>query len=357
MNGCLVLEDGTVYRGRAIGIAGKRPGEVVFNTSMTGYQEVFTDPSYYGQIVNMTYPLIGNYGINCDDSQSDSPKLWGLVVKDACGMPSNWRSGQGLEDYLRENNIVAIEGIDTRALTKHIRKSGTMKGVIACGDWDTAELAREAVEYQMAGGTLVPSVTVHEPVTYENKGPTVVLMDFGVKKGIVEAIWALGCRVIVLPCHSSAEEVLSWKPDGVVLSNGPGDPQDVMYAVETIQELIGKVPLFGICLGHQLLALALGGETFKLPFGHRGSNHPVKDVKTGRVYITSQNHGYAVKPDTLGKEAVVSHFNLNDGTVEGIRHANLPVFSVQYHPEWSPGPADSFYLFQEFIDVISAPLR
>ena len=353
MKGCLVLEDGTVYKGKGIGASGKRLGEVVFNTSMTGYQEVFTDPSYYGQIVNMTYPLIGNYGINPQDSQSNGPKLWGLVVKDACDMPSNWRSGQGLDEYLKENNIVAIEGVDTRALTRKIRKSGTMKGIIAAGDWDTTALVKEAAEYEIPGSSFVPAVTVPGPVIRENTGPTVVLMDFGVKKGIVEAIWFLGCKVIVLPCTSSAVEILSYEPDGVVLSNGPGDPQDVMYAVDTIRELLGKLPIFGVCLGHQLLALALGGETFKLPFGHRGSNHPVKDVQNGRVYITSQNHGYAVKPESFGKEIMITHFNLNDGTVEGLKHTTLPISSVQYHPEWSPGPADSFYLFQEFLDTIS----
>lgn len=352
MNGCLVLEDGTVYKGKAIGALGKRQGEVVFNTSMTGYQEVLTDPSYYGQIVNMTYPLIGNYGINGEDSQSKAPKVWGFVVRDVCGMPNNWRMRQDLHSFLVENDIVALEGVDTRSLTRRIRNSGTMKGVIACGDWDISELRKEASEYEVEGESLVPSVSVKEPVIYENPGPVVVLLDFGVKNGIVRSIHAMGCKVILVPCRTSAEEIMSYRPNGVILSNGPGDPRDVMYGVKTVQHLIGKVPLFGICLGHQILALAFGCNTFKLPFGHRGANHPVKDSFSGRVYITSQNHGYAVDPESLNRELKITHYNLNDGTVEGIKHKKLPVFAVQYHPEFSPGPADSFYLFQEFLDLL-----
>lgn len=350
MNGCLVLEDGTVYRGKAVGAPGKRLGEVVFNTGMTGYQEVLTDPSYYGQIVNMTYPLIGNYGINWEDSQSGTPKVQGFVVRDACEMPNNWRMQETLGDFLVRNDVVALEGVDTRALTRRIRSRGTMKGVIACGDWDTEQLAREASQYEIDGSSLVPAVSVPHPVVYENFGPPVVLLDFGVKLGIVKSIHALSCRVIVVPWRTTAEEILSYQPKGVILSNGPGNPRDVIGAVETVQKLIGRVPLFGVCLGHQILALAFGGSTFKLPFGHRGSNHPVKDTASGRVYITSQNHGYAVDSEHFRPELEITHYNLNDGTVEGLKHRKLPVFSVQYHPEFSPGPADSFYLFQEFID-------
>ena len=352
MKGYLALEDGSIFEGVSCGVQGKREGEVVFNTGMTGYQEVLTDPSYFGQIVTMTYPLIGNYGVNSEDCQSDRPKLRGYVVREACRQPSSWRMQGDLVSYLRENDIVAVEGIDTRALTRRIRKKGTMMGVIASGDWDPVSLSAEAAEAQIEGRSLVPSVSTKEPVVLGSEGKTVVIMDFGVKSSIVKSILSLGCRAVVVPAETPAVEVLAYRPAGVVLSNGPGDPQDAGYAAYAVQKLIGNVPVFGVCLGHQLLAMAFGAETFKLPFGHRGSNHPVKDLDTGRVYITSQNHGFAVKAETIGQELRVSHSNLNDGTVEGLRHKTLPVFSVQYHPEASPGPMDSFYLFQEFAGLI-----
>lgn len=349
MKGYLVLEDGVVFEGMSFGAEGKRAGEVVFNTGMTGYQEIITDPSYYGQIVALTYPLIGNYGINDEDFQSDRPKIWGLVVKEACKLPNNWRMQYSLADYLKENGIVALEGIDTRALTRRIRDKGTMRGIIAAGNWSLNELLNEVSSVEIAGESLIPSVTTDTPRVFENPGPKIAVLDFGVKANIIKSLLNLGCCVVALPAKSSAEEVLDYNPDGVILSNGPGDPKDAPYGAKTAEGLIGKVPLFGICLGHQLLAIAFGGDTFKLPFGHRGSNHPVKDVEKGKVYITSQNHGFAVKAESLPGELKITHYNLNDGTVEGLRHVKLPVFSVQYHPEFSPGPVDSFYIFNEFL--------
>ncbi|OIQ59469.1 carbamoyl-phosphate synthase small chain [Moorella thermoacetica] len=353
MRGFLVLEDGTVYSGEAFGYPGRSHGEVVFNTSMTGYQEILTDPSYCGQIVALTYPLIGNYGINDEDLESDGPRVAGFVVHEACPRPSNWRSTGSLDHYLRENRIPALQGVDTRALTRHLRRRGTMRGILATGEVDLEEIkALAATRPALSGAKLVPAVTNAEPYTVEGGPRRVVLYNFGVKENIIRWLRREGCTVTVMPARSTAAAILALNPEGVVVSNGPGDPKDVPYGVATVRELLGRVPLMGICLGHQLLALALGGDTYKLPFGHRGGNHPVKDLSTGRVYITSQNHGYAVRADSLPTGAVVSHINLNDGTVEGLRHRELPAFSVQYHPESSPGPTDSEYLFHEFIRLV-----
>ncbi|ATW28481.1 glutamine-hydrolyzing carbamoyl-phosphate synthase small subunit [Candidatus Formimonas warabiya] len=354
MKAYLALEDGTVFEGISFGATGLRQGEVVFNTSMTGYQEILTDPSYCGQIVTMTYPLIGNYGINRDDFESAGPKVRGFVVRELCHVPSNWRSTSNLEEFLKEHQIVGIQGIDTRSLTKRLRSSGTMGGIITTDALTRAELVDLAKKAPVLNGQdLVSQVTTKEAYTVAGGKYRVVVMDFGAKRNIVRWLSKLDLTVIVVPAHTGAEEILALNPDGLMLSNGPGDPKGVLYAAENIKKLLGKLPVFGICLGHQLLGLALGADTYKLHFGHRGGNHPVKDLDTGRVYITSQNHGFAINADTLDPQvAEVSHINLNDHTVEGIRCKNIPAFSVQYHPEAFPGPTDSEYLFEKFYDMI-----
>ncbi|MGI9859893.1 glutamine-hydrolyzing carbamoyl-phosphate synthase small subunit [Moorella naiadis] len=353
VRGYLVLADGTVFTGQAFGYHGRCHGEVVFNTSMTGYQEILTDPSYCGQIVTLTYPLIGNYGVNAEDFESERPRVVGFIVHQACCRPSNWRATGNIEHYLQEHHIPALEGVDTRALTRHLRRQGTMRGILATGEVDIEEIKTlAATDPPLSGDGLVPAVTNKEPFTVAGGERRLVLYNFGVKDNIIRWLHREGCTVTVMPARSTAAAILALHPDGVVVSNGPGDPKDVPYGVATVRELLGQVPLMGICLGHQLLALALGGDTYKLPFGHRGGNHPVKDLNTGRVYITSQNHGYAVKADSLPETAFVSPINLNDGTVEGLRLRGLPVFSVQYHPESSPGPTDSEYLFHEFIRLV-----
>ncbi|MDN5362465.1 MAG: carbamoyl-phosphate synthase small subunit [Moorella sp. (in: firmicutes)] len=355
VRGYLVLADGTVYSGEAFGYPGRCHGEVVFNTSMTGYQEILTDPSYCGQIVTLTYPLIGNYGVNAEDFESERPRVAGFIVHQACSHPSNWRATGNIEQYLQENHIPALQGVDTRALTRHLRRQGTMRGILATGEVDVEGLkALAAAEPPLSGNRLVPAVTNTKPFTVDGGERRIALYNFGVKENIIRWLHREDCTVTVMPARSTAADILAVHPDGVVVSNGPGDPKDVPYGVATVRELLGRVPVMGICLGHQLLALALGGDTYKLPFGHRGGNHPVKDLNTGRVYITSQNHGYAVKAVSLPDTAFVSHINLNDGTVEGLRLRELPVFSVQYHPESSPGPTDSEYLFHDFIKLVDA---
>ena len=377
----LALADGTVFCGTAFGARGEVFGEVVFNTSMTGYQEILTDPSYNGQIVTMTYPLIGNYGVNPEDVESGGLKLRGFVVRELCREPSNFRSSQSLDDYLRENNVIGIEGIDTRALVRRIRVHGAMTGVLSTEDLDDASLIAKAQSSpDLVGQDLARDVMPHEAADWDqslheylhhpstprvssaesdsrNPGPAsqphVVAIDYGMKWNIPRHLADMGCRVTVVPGTASAEEILALKPDGVFLSNGPGDPEPLTYAVETIQGLLGKQPIFGICLGQQLLGLALGGKTFKLKFGHRGANQPVLNKATGKVEITSQNHGFAVDPSTLREGSEVTHINLNDQTVEGIRHRDLRAFGVQYHPEASAGPHDSHYLFGEFRKMMS----
>ncbi len=353
----LILEDGTVFTGRSFGAEKDTGGEIVFNTSMTGYQEILTDPSYKGQIVTMTYPLIGNYGTNDDDFESNNSHVNGFIVKELCSTPSNWRSRESLEEYLKTNDIVGLEGIDTRALTIKLRSKGTMKGIITTGD-KSRELLLDKIKQTLESGdrNLVKEVTTDKVYRGGPAGDLrLVLIDCGAKDNILKSLVNRNCEVIVVPADMGAEEILKFNPDGIMISNGPGDPRDAGYVVDTVEVLMKHKPLFGICLGHQILGLACGADTFKLKFGHRGGNHPVKDLKTGRVYITSQNHGYAVSEKSLaGTDLEVTHLNVNDHTVEGLRHKTLPVFSVQYHPEASPGPDDSHYLFDEFINLIKA---
>jgi carbamoyl-phosphate synthase small subunit len=359
----LALEDGTVYTGRAFGARGERFGEVVFNTSMTGYQEVLTDPSYKGQIVTMTYPLIGNYGVNAEDVESVRPQVEGFIVRELARHPSNFRSHGSLDAYLAANGVTGIEGIDTRALVRRLRVRGAMTGVVSTTDTDAASLVHKArTAPGIVGRDLVRAVMPERPsewregftspfVTYLPAHPPshhVVALDFGMKWNIPRCLTQVGCRVTVMPGSATAADVLAQGPDGVFLSNGPGDPEPLTYAQETIHGLIGKKPIFGICLGHQLLGLALGAKTFKLKFGHRGANQPVLNQVTNKVEITTQNHGFAVRIEDLPPDLEPTHINLNDQTLEGMRHRRLPVFSVQYHPEASAGPHDSGYLFEEF---------
>ena len=350
----LVLEDGTVFVGKAFGDVGKTGGEVVFNTGMTGYQEVLTDPSYRGQIVTMTYPLIGNYGLNKEDVEASKPQVKGFVVKEFCQNPSNWRAKEKIDDYLKENGIVGIADIDTRALTKKLRQEGTMKGIIITEDLAKDELIEQAQQAKgVSGRDMVKEVTGDEIFRAGIDGEyRVVLIDCGAKRNIIRALVERDCEVVVVPADTPPEEIMAAKADGIVISNGPGDPREVKYLTKTIKELLDKKPMFGICLGHHLISQALGAEIYKLKFGHRGANHPVKDLATERVYITSQNHGFAVREDSLPEEVEVTHINVNDKTVEGISHKEYPVFSVQYHPEASPGPRDSKYLFKEFVNLL-----
>ena len=350
-----MLEDGAVFGGFSFGASGTKFGEVVFNTSLTGYQEILTDTSYKGQIVTMTYPLIGNYGINPQDMESSRPFLEGFVVRECSIVRSNWRSDKDLSTYLKENGIVAIEGVDTRALTRHIRLKGAMKAAITTENINNKVLTQKVCVFEgLVGKDLVKAVTTHKPFVWNRNGKfKVAVLDCGVKFNILRELTKQGCRVIVFPAKTSAEEITSARPDGLLVSNGPGDPQGVPYVVKTIQRLIGKMPMFGICFGQQFLCLALGGRTYKLKFGHHGANHPVKDLRTGKVYITVQNHGFCVDINSLNKKDIeITHANLNDNTLEGIRHKKLPIFSVQFHPEASAGPHDAKYLFREFIDLM-----
>ncbi|MCY3020986.1 MAG: glutamine-hydrolyzing carbamoyl-phosphate synthase small subunit [Planctomycetota bacterium] len=371
----LALEDGTIYRGRAFGALVDRTGEVVFNTSMAGYQEILTDPSYAGQIVTMTYPLIGNYGVNVADVESSHPWAEGFVVRELSAIRSNYRAEDDLSAYLAKAGVPGMDDIDTRALTRKLRCAGVMRGMLACSeagarlsDADLVDRARSSPK--MEGWNLASRVSCKTPYDFsegfmegfgrEHAGAcppppqrfNVVCIDYGIKTNILRCLWEVGANVTVLPASSTADDVLARKPHGVFLSNGPGDPAAVTGAPEMIRGVVGKVPMFGICLGHQLMGLAFGGRTFKLKFGHRGANHPVLDVQKGKVEITSQNHGFAVDPKSLPGDVEVTHMNLNDKTVEGLRHKSLAAFSVQYHPEASPGPHDSFYLFGRFRDMI-----
>ena len=383
MDAILALEDGKIFKGKSFGASGEKVGEVVFNTSMAGYQEIITDPSYKGQIVTMTYPLIGNYGVNKEDAESRQPFVEGFVVKEYSKIASNWRKEKSLGDYLKENNILGVEGIDTRALTLHIREAGAMRAVLSTTDLDEKSLIRKAeASPGLIGIDLVKEVTIKKQYIWSqgmSKYPEcsdvgsktsgcrsdtskrdfirrkVVVLDCGVKYNILRKLMENGCEVTVVPAGTTADEILRMNPDGVLLSNGPGDPAAVAYVVETVRRLIASVPIFGICLGQQMLGLALGGKTYKLKFGHHGANHPVKELKTGRVSITVQNHGFCVDIDSLNKkDIVITHINLNDNTLEGMRHKKLPVFSVQFHPEASPGPHDAEYLFKDFIKLMES---
>jgi carbamoyl-phosphate synthase small subunit len=355
MRARLILEDGTVFTGEAFGAEGESFGEVVFNTGMTGYQEVLTDPSYYGQIVTMTYPLIGNYGVNVDDIESSLVHVRGFVVREWSEYPSNWRSMGTLDEYLKRHNVIGIHGIDTRMLTKKIRVHGTMAGVITTLDRPVEEYVEKLNSDHLLPRDQVAQVSTKSTYRCPGEKRRVVAMDFGMKAGILRSLLARGCDVTVVPAYTKFEEIMAWKPHGVFLSNGPGDPADLPEIIETVRQLIPAVPMFGICLGHQLIALACGAKTERLKFGHRGANHPVKDLLTGRCYITSQNHGYVVIEESLaGTGLELTHINQNDGSVEGLRHTKYPVFSVQYHPEARPGPDDSDYLFDRFMDVMDA---
>jgi carbamoyl-phosphate synthase small subunit len=369
----LALEDGTVYCGVSIGAPGEVDGEVCFNTSMTGYQEILTDPSYRGQIVTMTYPQIGNYGVNDEDMESTGPHLAGFVLREYSRRPSNFRATDSLREYLHRWGVVALEGIDTRALVRRIRSRGAMRGVLSTIDLDDASLVAKALASPgLVGRDLVREVVPQEPSKWsqplsrwttqstldrqrENggKSPHVVALDFGMKWNIPRHLVDMGCQVSIVPGTMSAEEILRLNPDGIFLSNGPGDPEPIDYAIRTIGELLGQKPLFGICLGHQLLALACGAKTFKMKFGHRGSNQPVQNLLTGHIEITSQNHGFAVDEESLPGCLEVTHRSLNDATIEGVRHREVPAFSVQYHPEASAGPHDSRYLFRHFWQALT----
>ncbi|MSR30263.1 MAG: carbamoyl-phosphate synthase small subunit [Gemmataceae bacterium] len=363
----LALEDGTVFTGKAFGAKVVSQGEVVFNTSMTGYQEILTDPSYKGQIVAMTYPQIGNYGINQDDAESDKPQVEGFIVRELSQLSSNFRATGDLNHYLEKAGIPGIEGIDTRALVRRLRIRGAMRGTLACGECDDQKLIRQALDSpSMEGLDLAKAVMpvkmyawdlgfTNELVHYiPEKKPThhVVALDFGMKQNILRCLVRIGCKVTVMPGNASASEILAQNPDGIFISNGPGDPAAVTYGIQTLKELIEKKPIFGICLGHQLLGLACGASTFKLKFGHRGANHPVLNIKTKKVEITTQNHGFAVATQDLPTDLEPTHVNLNDNTLEGMRHRKKPVISVQYHPESSAGPHDSGYLFEQFRDMM-----
>ena len=368
MKAVLLLEDGTVFEGTAFGAKGQKCGEVVFNTAMTGYQEILTDPSYNEQIITMTYPLIGNYGTNRGDWESRRIFAAGFIVKENCDYPSNWRNSDSLDAYLKANNVVGLEGIDTRALVKHIRTEGAMRGIISSSEFNIVNLRKELDKYPgLVGRDIVKDVTARKPYLWDKgvidvlkdeerkpeKKYKVVAFDYGIKQNILRLLRSHGCDVHVVPAATSAKAVLAQKPDGVFLSNGPGDPAAVDYAIGTVRDLLGRVPIFGICLGHQILALALGAKTYKLKFGHRGANHPVKNLQTGKIEITSQNHGFCVDIDSLaGKNVELTHLNLNDNTNEGFRCKDKPAFCVQYHPEASPGPHDSNYLFDDFIHLM-----
>jgi len=367
----LALEDGSVFEGRSFGASAERSGEVVFNTAITGYQEIFTDPSYAGQIVILTNPQIGNYGTNAADNESARPYIEGLVVREFSSITSNWRSDEEAREFLGKHGIPVVSELDTRALVRHLRTRGVMRGVLSAVETDAAKLVEKARQIPtMAGLDLASRVSTAEPYTWDKpvepcspselvRPPAearfrVVAYDFGIKQNILRRLVQVGCRVTVVPALTSAEDVLALKPDGVFLSNGPGDPEPLQTQVANVRKLIGKTPIFGICLGHQILGLAVGGSTYKLKFGHRGANHPVINQVTNRVEITSHNHGFAVDPDSLNtNEVEITHMNLNDQTLEGFRHRSHPVFCVQYHPEAAPGPHDSHYLFDDFVKLMA----
>jgi carbamoyl-phosphate synthase small subunit len=374
MRALLALEDGRLFEGESFGASGTQVGEICFNTSMTGYQEVLTDPSYRGQIVAMTYPLIGNYGTNATDQESLRPHVRGFVIEELSQLPSNWRAEESLDDYLKRWEVAGVQGIDTRALTRHLRTRGAMKACLTTAEISVEEAVNKAVEGEGVIGmdyvreVTTPTIFQWDPtdelsrqwsLAIADEAPRlppirhrIVAFDYGMKRNILRSLRQRGFGVTVVPATTTADQVLALDPDGIFLSNGPGDPEALPYTHETVRRLIGRKPIFGICLGHQVLGFAFGGRTFKLKFGHRGGNQPVKDLRSGKVAITSQNHGFAVDPESLPPEIEVTHVNLNDNTVEGMRHKTLPVFSVQYHPEAAPGPHDAEYFFEQFAELI-----
>lgn len=347
MKGRLILEDGTIFEGKAFGYLEDGVGEVVFNTSMTGYQEILTDPSYYGQIVTITYPLIGNYGVNLEDKESDGVKVSGFVVREKSDLPSNFRCEMDIDTYLKQSKVIGLEGIDTRALTKILRNKGTMKGIITVEHSKLSDVKGKLDEFDNTQAVRIVSRKKIERIPGDGK--KVAIMDFGVKTNILRNFKKRGCDITIFPAETKPDEVLQINPDLIFLSNGPGDPADLQDIVENVRQLIGKKPIVGICLGHQILAIALGGKTGKLKFGHRGGNHPVKDFEEGKIFITSQNHGYYVTD--VPEDMTVTQINLNDNTVEGMRHNTLPIYCVQYHPEANPGPFDSEYVFDKFLEI------
>ncbi len=348
MRAKLILENGMVFYGKAFGYLEETVGELVFNTSMTGYQELLTDPSYYGQIVVMTYPLIGNYGVNLEDVQSNGVKVKGFVIKEPAKLPNNFRCEITLSAYLRQNKIMGIKGLDTRQLTKIIRDHGSMKAIITIEELSQSDIKKRFNNFHNTDA--VKNVTCEEAYEIPGDGKNIAIMDFGIKENIIKSFEKRGCNIKVFPAFTSAEEILEYNPDGIFLSNGPGDPADLTEVIENIKKLVGKKPIIGICLGHQLLALALGGKTKKLKFGHRGGNHPVKDLVAKKIYITSQNHGYVV--DELPEGMELTHVNLNDNTVEGMKSEKLKIASVQFHPEACPGPEETAYIFDDFLNII-----
>lgn len=352
MNGIIYMEDGTIYEGKGFGKVGTSVGELVFNTSMTGYQEVLTDPSYAGQIITMTYPLIGNYGLNSFENESKGIYAKGFVVKSICSNPSNYMSENTIDEVLKEKGIVGVWDVDTRSLTKKIRKNGTVKCIIS-----NEGLAIDELKSLMSKTDLydyyVKEVSPKEVTNIKGNGPKIAVLDFGAKGNIINNLKERNCDITIFPYNTSYEEIMNINPDGVFLSNGPGDPKTVQVAIDNVKKIINKVPTFGICLGHQILALAVGGDTYKMKFGHRGGNHGVYDIQTDKAYITSQNHGYAVDAESVkNKGMIITHINLNDNTVEGMQHKELPVFSVQFHPEGAPGPIDTAYLFDKFMGMV-----
>ncbi|HQK82335.1 MAG TPA: glutamine-hydrolyzing carbamoyl-phosphate synthase small subunit [Atribacter sp.] len=355
MKTLLALEDGRCFWGHSFGSTGEAFGEIVFNTSMTGYQEILTDPSYCGQIVTMTYPLIGNYGLNSEDGESSQPQLEAFIVREKSPLYSNWRAEESLDEYLIRCRIIGMERVDTRAITRHIREKGALKAVISTEDLNPDSLVQKAIQGPpLVGVDLAKEVTTEEPYFWQSEGNyTIAVIDFGVKYNILRQLAARGCRVKVYPAKTTAHQLIKDSPDGVLLSNGPGDPAALHYAVELVQEIIGKLPVFGICLGHQIIGQALGGKTYKLKFGHHGGNHPVKDLLNEKVYITTQNHSFVVDVNTLPmSDLKITHINLNDNTLAGIKHCKYPLFSVQFHPEAAPGSHDTTYLFDQFVKMM-----
>ena len=351
----IVLEDGTVFEGVSFGAEGEKFGELVFNTGMTGYQEILTDPSYKGQIVTMTYPLIGNYGINDEDAESGSIKVEGLIVREQCITPSNWKKVMTIQEYLKKYNVIGVQGVDTRAIVRHIRIIGAIKSVVSTIDHDVNSLLKKVRAWEgLDGVDLVKEVTCDKLYTVGESDAKyhVAALDVGMKNNIVRELVAAGCRVTVLPAYTTADEVMGLNPDGIFLSNGPGDPRPLHSIIDTCKTLMGKKPMFGICLGHEIIGLALGARISHMKFGHRGVNQPIKELKSGRVLITSENHGWAIDKDSIPDCVEITRINLNDGTVEGLRHKELPVISIQCHPEASPGPHDSRHIFSEFIDMM-----